>query len=64
MPISLNLTEDQSVRLTQLAQSLSVDPRELAQAAVSSLLTRPADDFDRAASHVLQKNKELYERLS
>ena len=64
MSISVELSEDQSERLEQLARTLSVDPRELARAAVNSLLTRPADDFERAASHVLEKNKELYERLS
>lgn len=35
------------------ARELGVDPRELAKAAVNDLLTRPADDFDRAAKLVL-----------
>ena len=55
MPINFDLTED---------QSQNVDPRELARAAVNSLLARPGDDFHRAALYVLEKNKELYERLS
>jgi len=64
MSISVDLNEDQSKRLEELARTLSVDPRELARAAVNSLLARPADDFERAACYVLEKNKELYERLS
>jgi len=43
---------------------LGVDARELAKAAVNDLLARPADDFDRAAKLVLEKNQELYRRLS
>jgi predicted transcriptional regulator len=63
MSISLNLDDDQSKRLQQRAQELGVDPRELAKAAVNDLLARPADDFDRAAKSVLDKNRELYRRL-
>lgn len=64
MSISVDLTDDESRRLEELAKTLAVDPRDLARAAVNNLLARPAEDFDRAASHVLQKNKILYERLS
>jgi hypothetical protein len=38
--------------------------RYWAKAAVNDLLTRPADDFDRAAKFVLEKNRKLYRRLS
>lgn len=64
MSISLNLDEEQSKRLEARARELGVDARELAKAAVNDLLTRPADDFDRAARFVLEKNSELYRRLS
>jgi predicted transcriptional regulator len=63
MSISLNLDDDQSKRLQERAQELGVDPRDLAKAAVNDLLARPADDFDRAAKSVLDKNRELYRRL-
>ena len=59
MSISLNLDDDQSKRLQQRAQELGVDPRDLAKAAVNDLLSRPADDFDRAAKSVLDKNLSL-----
>jgi len=64
MSLSVELDKDQSVRLEELARSLGVDARELAKAAVNDLLSRPADDFDRAAKFVLEKNKKLYRRLS
>ena len=63
MSIFLTLDEEQSARLEARARDLGVDARELAKAAVNDLLTRPADDFDRAAKFVLDKNRELYRRL-
>ena len=64
MSISLTLNDEQAARLEARARDLGVDPSELAKAAVNDLLTRPADDFDRAAKFVLEKNRELYRRLS
>jgi len=62
--IMVHLNEEQAKRLQKLAQSLAVEPTELARAAWNDLLTRGDDDFQRAASYVLQKNRELYERLA
>ena len=64
MPISIDLDEGQSARLQERDRELGVDANELAKAAVNDLLSRPAEDFDRAARFVLEKNRELYRRLS
>lgn len=64
MSISIDFDDEQSALLEQRARELGVDARELAKAAVNDLLTRPADDFNRAAKFVLEKNRELYRRLS
>ena len=64
MTISLQLDDEQSRRLLEVARELKVDPSELAKAAINDLVSRPSDDFDRAARHVLEKNRELYRRLS
>ena len=64
MPISLQLDEEQSRRLEEVARELKVDANELAKAAISDLVSRPADDFDRAVRYVLDKNRELYRRLA
>lgn len=64
MSISLNLDAEQSRRLEERARQLGVDPYELGKAAVNDLLSRTADDFERAAKYVLEKNRELYRRLS
>lgn len=64
MSISLEFNDEQSRRLEERARELGVDPRDLARAAVNDLLSRADDDFDRAAKLVLEKNRELYRRLS
>ena len=64
MAISINLDDEQVARLEERARELGVDARDLAKAAVNDLLSRQADDFDRAAKRVLEKNEELYRRLS
>ena len=64
MSIVLQLDEEQSRRLEAKASELKVDPQELAKAAINDLVSRPAADFERAARFVLEKNQELYRRLS
>lgn len=64
MAISLQLDEEQSQRLVEFAREMHVDPSELAKAAIHDLVSRPDDEFERAAKRVLDKNRELYRRLS
>ncbi len=63
MTLTIEISRDQLERFIKTAQRLGVEPDELARAAVIDLLERPAEDFERAASHALQKNRELYRRL-
>jgi hypothetical protein len=46
----LQLDEEQSQRLVKVARELNVDASELAKAAINDLVSRPADDFERAAT--------------
>jgi hypothetical protein len=64
MKIAIELNPAQSERLQAIAASLGVKAEELAQAAVADLVGAGADDFESAASRVLQKNSELYQRLA
>ena len=64
MNIRVDLTDEQSERLRALAESLGVEPAELARAACVDLVSHPPDDFREAAKHVLEKNRELYRRLA
>jgi len=64
MKIAIELPEAQAGRLREEALRLGVQAEELARAAVVDLLQRGPDDFDSAAAYVLQKNRDLYKRLS
>ena len=64
MTIPVELTPAQEERLRTTAERLGVQPEALARVAVEDLIERPAEDFERAAELVLQKNRELYDRLS
>lgn len=64
MRIMIDLSDEQSQRLRELAGLLRVEPDELARAACVDLLTQRDEEFQQAAEYVLRKNKQLYERLS
>lgn len=64
MKIAIELSPVQSERLQTIAASLGVNAEELAQAAVTDLVSVGSDDFESAASRVLRKNRELYQRLA
>jgi hypothetical protein len=64
MKFSVEITGTQENQLAEAARRLNVPPEELALAAVRDLLAQKEADFERAASRVLEKNKELYRRLA
>ncbi|NOZ05890.1 MAG: DNA-binding protein [Chloroflexi bacterium] len=64
MQMTIDLSNEQAERFQQIAKSLSVPPQELMQAAIDDFLSRPTEDFRQAARYVLQKNEDLYNRLS
>jgi hypothetical protein len=64
MKFSVEVTGTQEHQLAETARRLNVPPEELALAAVRDLLAQNEADFERAASRVIEKNKELYRRLA
>jgi hypothetical protein len=63
MAIPLDLTPAQEERLRNQAQQLGLSAEDLARLAVEDLLERPESEFSEAARYVLEKNRELYDRL-
>ncbi|MEM8961542.1 MAG: DNA-binding protein [Acidobacteriota bacterium] len=63
MKVAIDFSKDQAARLNSEAKRLGVSPEALVKAAVVDMLDRK-EDFASAASYVLGKNQELYERLS
>jgi hypothetical protein len=64
MKLSIDLNDVQIGLLRQTAAKLGVPVEDLARAAVSDLLVAEDDEFAEAARRVLEKNKDLYKRLS
>ena len=63
MKISIELTDAQRAALIAAAARLNVSVDQLAAAAVRDLVTQPAEDFERAAEHVLTKKRAPYRRV-
>lgn len=61
---TIALSDDRARRLEELARKAGVAPEDLLRAGVEEWLSRPREDFARAAEHVLTKNAELYRRLA
>ncbi|MCH7855863.1 MAG: DNA-binding protein [Gemmatimonadetes bacterium] len=63
MQPTIELSEAQARQLAEIARRLNVPAESLAEAAVREVVAQPKEDFDRVASRILEKNRELYERL-
>ena len=64
MKISIELSQEQARIFQSTAERLGINPSELARAGLADLLGVLQDDFQKAAKYVLNKNQELYRRLS
>lgn len=60
----IELTERETRQNQELADATRLTPEELLRRGVAEWLARPQDDFASAAEYVLEKNAELYKRLS
>ena len=61
---SITLPDDRADRLLELAREMGVFPEQLLRDGIEEWLDRPDRDFQAAAAHVLEKNRELYRRLA
>ena len=64
MKLTFELPPAQAERLREEANRLGVAPDELAKAALTDLLAIHDPDFEAAVRRVLEKNRELYRRLT
>jgi len=62
--ITIAIPDERLLKLKELAARFQVTPEELVRVSVEEILTRSEEDFQRAASYVLKKNAELYQRLA
>ncbi len=64
MKISVEVPDAQGKQLQEVADRLKVKAEQLLSAALSDLLANAEADFERAATRVVEKNRELYKRLA
>jgi predicted transcriptional regulator len=62
--LTLRLPDDLARRLERLAEETGRSPEEVAQASLAEHLAARDADYEAAAARVLEKNDELYRRLS
>jgi hypothetical protein len=63
MKLTVELTGDEEKQLAETARRLNIPADLLATALVKDLLSQREPDFSDAATRVLEKNRELYQRL-
>jgi hypothetical protein len=63
MTLAIKLTDAQERQLADLASRLNIPLESLAEAAVRDLLSSSEGEFEEVADRLLEKNRELYERL-
>ena len=64
MNISVELSSVEAELLTSTAVRLGVRPEELVRVALSDALSRDSEEFRKAAEYILEKNRNLYQRLA
>jgi hypothetical protein len=62
--ITINLQDEQVVKLQKIASRLGISVEDLARVSIEELLDAPDERFDQAADYVLKKNEDLYRRLA
>jgi len=62
--ITIQLSKDRLERLETLAAKFNLRVQDLVRVTVEELLDHPDEEIIRAREHVIQKNRELYRRLS
>ena len=62
--LEVQLGESVASRLTEVAGKLGLTPEELVRLGLEEKLARIEDEFVSAAKYVVEKNEELYRRLS
>jgi hypothetical protein len=62
--LTITLSDDRFAKLREIADRFNIRAEDLARVSIEELLTRPEESFQQAADYILNKNAELYRRLS
>ena len=64
MKVTLDIPNEKFDMLENTAKELGLDPSVLMQSLLTDQISTTKEDFDLAANYVIQKNKDLYDRLA
>jgi len=64
MSMAFELSDHDAEKLREKAESLGISPQKLREAGVEDFLNQPDEQFTETLKDVLEKNSELYDRLS
>jgi len=64
MDLTLELNDQEALRLQAQAAELGVTPEQLARSVLMDLLVESEEEFRAVAERVISHNHELYKRLS
>ena len=62
--ITVTLLDTQMTQLKEKADRLGITLKDLVLLSIEEILSRPDEDFLKAADYVIHKNAELYRRLA
>ena len=62
--ITVTVTDDHLSKLKEIAERFGITVEELVQLTVEDLLAQSEVAFGRAKDYVLEKNRDLYQRLA
>ena len=62
--IRIPLADDQMDQLREVAERYGIAPEEIARLSLEDLLSRSDESIQAQIDHVIEKNKELYQRLA
>ena len=63
MNIAVDLSDEQERRLAEIASRLNIPAESLAGAAIRELVDTGDGELEQVMDRLIQKNRELYERL-
>jgi len=62
--ITVEIDDNKAAILADKAKKFGLSPEQFVSASIEDLISQPEPDFEAAIRRVLDKNRELYERLA
>lgn len=62
--VSVSLSDEEMHRLEELSKREGLTIEQMVHLGINDFISQPDDSFHRAAKRVMEKNAELYRRLS